>query len=73
MKYYKFKKIQKGENPIIRITYKNWWGKFITKDIVKSSVEGHWEFMENGQLTHEFNPINTFYNNDNDVYWVNGE
>ena len=72
MKYYKFEKKQKGKNPIIRITYKNWWGKLIIKDVVKSNVEGFWEFMEDGSLTHQFAPINNFYNNDDDIYWVNG-
>ena len=72
MKYYKFEKKQKGKNPIIRITYKNWWGKLIIKDVVKSNVEGFWEFMEDGSLTHRFAPINNFYNNDDDIYWVNG-
>jgi hypothetical protein len=73
MKYYKFKKITEGENPIIRVTYKTWRGSLIEKDVVKSAVEGFWEFMENGNLTHNFAPINNFYNNNNDIYWVNGE
>jgi hypothetical protein len=73
MKYYKFKKITKGENPIIRVTYKTWHGSLIEKDICKSeNVEGFWEFMEDGNLTHRFEPINNFYKNDEDVYWVNG-
>lgn len=72
MKYYKFEKKQKGKNPIIRITYKNWFGKLIIKDVVKSNVEGFWAFMEDGSLTHRFEPINNFYNNDDDIYWVNG-
>ena len=72
MKYYKFEKIIKGKNPIIRITYKTWCGAFVVKDVCKSGVEGFWEFMEDGHLTHKFDPINTFYNNDDDVYWVNG-
>jgi len=73
MKYYKFEKIQKGENPIIRITYKNWWGKLIIKDVIKSNGNGFWEFMEDGNLTHRFGPINNFYHNDDDIYWVNSE
>tara|TARA_R110000751_G_C13720375_1_gene475373 strand:- start:967 stop:1191 length:225 start_codon:yes stop_codon:yes gene_type:complete len=73
MKYYKFKKITKGENPIIRVTYKTWHGSLIEKDICKSKdIEGVWEFMEDGSLTHRFEPINNFYKNDEDVYWVNG-
>ena len=72
MKYYKFEKVQKGNNPIIRITYKNWWGKLVIKDVVKSNVDGFWEFMEDGSLTHRPEPINNFYKNDKDIYWVNG-
>jgi len=72
MKYYKFEKVQKGNNPIIRITYKNWWGKLVIKDVVKSNVDGFWEFMEDGSFTHRFEPINNFYKNDKDIYWVNG-
>ena len=72
MKYYKFKKITKGENPIIRVTYKTWWGSLVVKDIIKSNVSDYWEFMENGALTFNFRPINTFYESDDDIYWVNG-
>lgn len=72
MKYYKFEKIKKGEYPIIRVTYKTWWGKLVVRDICKSgSVGDFWKFMDNGELTYKFDPINTFYNNDEDVYWVN--
>lgn len=74
MKYYKFEKIKKGDNPIIRITYKTWWGKSVIKDVVKSfSISSFWVFMENGDLTHDFQPINVFNDYDYDVYWVNGE
>jgi len=74
MKYYKFKKIKGGEYPIIRITYKDSWNRHIDRDICKcDSVEGFWVFMDNGQLTHKFEPINTFFNNDDDIYFVNGE
>jgi len=73
MKYYKFKKITKGENPIIRVTYKTFWGKLIEKDICKcKKIEGYWVYMEDGSLTHQFEPINNFHKNDEDVYWVNG-
>jgi len=72
MKYYKFEKLQGGSDPIIRITYKNWWGKLITKDVCKSYIYGDWEFMESGRLIYECKPINNFYNNDYKFYWVNG-
>jgi len=73
MKYYKFKKIEKGQNPIIRVTYKTWWGGLVEKDICKSkNVDGFWVFMESGSLTHQFEPINTFYKNNDDLYYVNG-
>jgi hypothetical protein len=73
MKYYKFKKIQKGDNPIIRITYKNWYGSLFEKDICKCDVDGFWVFMENGNLTYNFEPINNFYKNNSDIYFVNAE
>ena len=69
MKYYKFEKIQKGDNPIIRITFKTWYGKLIVRDVCKRySVDDFWVFMDNGFLTHSFDPINTFHKNDLDVY-----
>ncbi len=72
MKYYKFKKITKGDNPIIRVTYKKWYGSLIEKDICKcNTIEGFWVFMDDGQLTHRFEPINNFYNNNEDEYFVN--
>lgn len=74
MKYYKFKKILKGKNPIIRVTFKTWLGALIEKDICKHEhISGYWVFIEDDTLTHNFTPINNFYNNDLDVYWVNGE
>ena len=74
MKYYKFEKIKKGENPIIRVTYKNWLGRLILRDVCRSeNVNRFWFFMDNGYLTHDFGPINTFNENDDDVYYVNGK
>ena len=74
MKYYKLEKITKGENPIIRVTYKTWWGSLIVKDICKcNTVEDFWVFMDNSCLTHNFEPINNFYKNDKDIYFVNGQ
>jgi len=73
MKYYKFEKVKKGKNPIIKVTYKTWWGSFVIRDICKcDTVQGFWVFMDNGLLTHNFEPINNFYENDDDIYWVNG-
>ena len=73
MKYYKFEKIQKGKNPIIRLTYKNWLGRFVIRDICKdANIEGFWVFMDDGSLTHRFEPINNFFESDDDIYWVNG-
>ena len=72
MKYYKFEKIIKGDNPIIRVTYKTWHGSLIEKDICKEpTIKGYWVFMEDGMLTHRFDPINVFYNGCNDIYRVN--
>jgi hypothetical protein len=72
MKYYKFKKIQKGDYPIIRVTFKPWHGGLIEKDICKSTVKDHWVFMEDGSHVNRSEPINNFYNNELDCYWVNG-
>ena len=72
MKYYKFEKIVKGDNPIIRITFKTTFGKLIQKDVCKcENINGFWVFMENAQITHNFEPINNFYKNNQDVYFVN--
>ena len=72
MKYYKFKKIFKGDNPIIRVTYKTFWGKLVDRDVCPSrGTSGFWVFMDNANLTHNFGPINNFYNNDLDEYIVN--
>lgn len=74
MKYYKLEKIVKGENPIIRITFKNWLGRLIVRDVCKcATVNNFWVFMDNGDLTFDFETITTFNNNDLDVYYVNGQ
>jgi hypothetical protein len=72
MKYYKFEKLQGENNPIIRITYKNWWGKLVIKDVCKSNVTHCWCFMENGYIVFNSCPINNFHNNKSKFYWVNG-
>ena len=69
MKYYKFKKITGGENPIIRITYKNFWGNLIIKDVIKH--RGWWKFMENGRLVFDYDPIENFLLNNIDEYYIN--
>lgn len=67
MKYHKSR-----IHPIIRVTYKTFFGNLITRDICKSqNVEDYWEFMDNGELTHNFGPINIFYESNLDIYWVN--
>ena len=72
MTYCKFEKIQGGENPIIRVTYKTWWGKKIVKDVCKcSTVEGFWVFMDSGDLTHNFDPLNNFHKSEVNFYLVN--
>lgn len=72
MKYIKFEKIQTGENPIIRMTYKNWYGKLVTRDIVKACLNNYWQFMDNSSLIYDYESINTFYNNTDDEYIING-
>lgn len=73
MKYYKFEKIQKGDNPIIRITYKTWYGKLIVRDVCKcDSFDFMWTFMDNDKPVLDRSPIVTFHKNNLDVYYVNG-
>ena len=73
MKYYKFEKIKKGENPIIRVTFKKWFGDFVIRDICKhGNINGFWIFMDNGELIINCDPINTFHKNDDDIYYING-
>ena len=72
MKYYKFERIREGDNPIVRITYKTWWGSFVVKDVCKcGTVKGFWVFMDDDMLTHNFKPINQFNEGIDKVYIVN--
>lgn len=77
MKYHKFEKIVYGKNPIIRVTFKTWYGKLIVRDICKSETKfmenQFWIFMDNGSLTHNFEPINIFDKLGHHVYWINGK
>lgn len=72
MKYIKFEKVRKGNHPIIRVTLKTFWGKEVVKDIVQSSLSNYWEYMECGTLITNYTSINTFYNGEDDVWYVNG-
>lgn len=72
MKYYKFEKIKKGDNPIVRVTYKNWWGNFIERDIYHSPYSDSWIYVDNGKIVNNYGPINVFMKHDDDIYYVNG-
>jgi hypothetical protein len=75
MKYYKFTKIKKGENPIIRVTYKTWLGTLVEKDICLPHRESSfWEYMDGGGglPMSKLSPINTFHENNEDEYLING-
>lgn len=71
MKYYKFKKIKFGLEPIVEITYKTWWRKLIIKHVIKDLEVDRWVFLENGRYLHKGEPIEAFYKSGKDVYWVN--
>jgi len=71
MKYYKFKKIKFGIEPVIRITYKNWWGKLIIKDVIKDLEANSWLFTEDGSYLIKSEPIEAFYKSNKSIYWVN--
>lgn len=69
MKYYKFEKIEKGKYPIIKVTFKTWWGKKVVRDICRP--HNNWYFMDNGSVLIKDEPIKTFYHNNSDIYFVN--
>lgn len=69
MKYCKFEKIKGGNDPIIRITYKTWWGQYLIKDVSKSGVL--WYFMESGKRIFNYEPISIFNKSGKYSYRVN--
>lgn len=72
MRIYKLEKITKGDYPIIRITFKKWYGGFISRDICRYSLtDKYWKFLDNSQLIIDVSVINNFYHNDKDVYLIN--
>jgi len=71
MKYYKFEKVVAGDNPIIQVTYKNWLGNLIVRDVCRASVRRFWQHMDDGSLVNNMESIETFYNSDFDVYYLN--
>ena len=74
MKLIKLERVKLGDElPIVRLTFKTFWGKKIVRDACKNrTVEDFWDFVDNGQLTHDFSRINTFYNSGAKEYVVNG-
>ncbi len=72
MKIHKLKRIVKGENPIIRVTYKTWWGKLKTRDVCQSTPRGnYWVYMDDNYCADGQDSINWFVNSDLDLYYVN--
>jgi hypothetical protein len=64
LNYYSLEKLEGGENPIIRVGYKNWYGKKTYKNLCKhKSIRGVWLYIENGLMFTDNGIINTFYSN----------
>jgi hypothetical protein len=72
MRFHKFEKIVKSNEPIIRITYVTWYGSHVVRDVCKcKTLSTYWIYMDNGNIVHNHEPITAFYRNDMDVYIVN--
>lgn len=71
MKYLRFEKIKKGDNPVVRVTYKTFWGKIVTKDVFRTDHD-FWHYLENDEMVYPDQAIRNFEANDDDVYFVNG-
>ena len=71
MKYYKFEKVVTGENPVIRITYKNWLGNLIVRDVCRASVRRFWQHMDDGSLVNNMESITTFNESNLNTYYLN--
>lgn len=74
MKYHKFKKINKGDNPTIRVTFKSFLGIRKVRDVCKCpDLKNKWIFLDDGSSNNNCDPINHFHNNNEDEFIVNGE
>lgn len=72
MRFHKFERIVKGNDPIIRVTFVTWYGSHVTRDVCKcKTLSNYWIYMDNGDLIHSCEPINVFYRSNMDVYTVN--
>ncbi len=71
MKIHKLESIVKGDDPIIRVTYKIWFGKTKIRDVCVKIGKTYWLYMDNNIPADGRNAINCFYKNNFDVYHVN--
>lgn len=65
-------KIKLGESyPIIRITFKNWRGKLIKRDVILREGIG-WKFIDTNRYSLNDEVLNEFYQSSAFEYTVNG-
>lgn len=74
MKYIKFERLDGGCNPIIRVTYKDNWGRVKIRDAFKDRyLNNHYSWLDNDQLIYKSEPIVRFEETGLKEYLVNGK
>jgi len=71
MKYEKFEIVHKGEFPIVRITYKTWYGKNVVRDVHRTFMSWKWVDTDNYIIPDA--SIEAFYQSGKESYHINGK
>jgi len=75
MKIIKLKRVKLGnEYPIVRVMFRNFWGRVFEKDAIKSHKlsEGDylWEWMDGSGIAYNTNILNRFHNSGEYSYTI---
>lgn len=70
MKYTHFIKIHGGKYPIIRVSYKTWFGKKRKRDVCREGNNFVW--MDTGEWVIKDTPLKAFLSSRREWYDVNG-
>ena len=61
MKIIRLEKPKKEGEPLVRITYRNWLGKIVVRDVIKRKIHDEWSWYDTNRHAGIDDAINHFW------------